>query len=238
MRDSGPVLVVGGTRGTGLLAVRLLRERGVQVRVVARNPSGLGTRTGAGVEIVHGDVTVVETLVPAVHGMTGIIYTAGVRSGYVANEERVKRTDFEGVVHTLAAARDAGSVRRLVYMTSIGGVSPSLPATLLNTFKGNVLKWRRRAEDAIRASGIAYSVVRAGFLLNARGGLRAVRVSQGNLPLALRYRIARADVAEILVETLFCERASHATFEATWGPGPRSDIVAILNQLRPDPATA
>ena len=38
------VLVIGGTRGAGLLIARLLHQRGYQVRVLARNPAG--SRTG------------------------------------------------------------------------------------------------------------------------------------------------------------------------------------------------
>ncbi|HUF25528.1 MAG TPA: NAD(P)H-binding protein [Gemmatimonadaceae bacterium] len=232
-----PVLVVGGTRGTGLLAVRLLEGRGVAVRVLARNPIAVAARTRRDMDIVRGDVTEPDTLVPAVRGASAVIYTAGTRSGHLAGEERIRSTDFEGVVHTLAAACESGSVRRLIYMTSIGGVVPSLPATLLNVLKGNVLTWRRRAEAAIRASGLDYTIVRAGFLSNARGGRRAIQVSQGDLPLALRYRIARADVAEVFVEALHHEHASRATFEAVWGKGPRVvTIGATLSRLRPDAA--
>jgi len=237
--DAMLVLVVGGTRGTGLLAVHLLQQQGYGVRVLARDPRGVKAHTGPSIEIVQGDVTKAETLVPAVQGVRAILYTAGVRSGHWAGEDRIKHTDFEGVTHTLSAARTAGSVERFVYMTSIGGVAPSFSATLLNLVKRNVLKWRRRAEDAIRVSGMNYSVVRAGFLVNAPGGGRSVQISQGDLPLGPRYRIARADVAEVLVEALYHGGASHATFEVVWGDGPRRQGVAeMLSRLRPDSTTA
>ncbi len=233
------VLVVGGTRGTGLLAVHLLEQQGREVRVLARDPRRVRARTGPSMEIVQGDVTKPDTLVKALQGVRAVVYTAGVRSGHWAGEDRIKHTDFEGITHTVSAARAAGSVERFVYMTSIGGVAPSLSATLLNLAKGNVLRWRRRAEDAIRASGMNYTVVRAGFLVNAPGGRRAVQISQGNLPLMPRYRIARADVAEVLVESLHHDGASRATFEVVWGDGPRRHGVAeLLSRLRPDSTTA
>src|SRR5262245_43813216 len=233
------VLVVGGTRGTGLLAVHLLQQQGHGVRVLARDPRGVEAHTRPSLEIVQGDVTKPETLVPALQGVRAVLYTAGVRSGHWVGEDRIKRTDFAGVTHTLSAAGAAGSVERFVYMTSIGGVAPSLSATLLNLVKRNVLQWRRRAEDAIRASGMNYSIVRAGFLVNTPGGRRAVQISQGDLPLRPRYRIARADVAEVLVETLDHDGASHATFEVVWGDGPRRhEVAAMLSRLRPDPKAA
>ena len=233
------VLVVGGTRGTGLLAVHLLEQQGHDVRVLARDPRGLGAPRGPSLEVVQGDVTKPDTLVRALQGVRAVLYTAGVRSGQLAGEGRIRRVDFEGVTHTLSAARAAGSVERFVYMTSIGGVVPSLSATLLNLAKRNVLRWRRRAEEAIRASGMNYTVVRAGFLVNAPGGRRALQISQGNLQLQPRYRIARADVAAVLVETLHQDGASHATFEVIWGDGPRREGVAeMLRRLQPDPEMA
>src|SRR5262245_4238026 len=61
--DGGrPVLVIGGTRGTGLLIARLLAKRGDAVRVLARNPTRAKGVLPGGVDIVGGDVTNAETL--------------------------------------------------------------------------------------------------------------------------------------------------------------------------------
>jgi hypothetical protein len=81
-----------------------------------------------------------------------------------------------------------------------------------------------------------YSIVRAGFLTNARGGRRALEISQGDLRLVLRYRIARADVAEVLVEALHHDGPARTTFEVVWGKGPRRGRIGeMLVKLRPDP---
>jgi len=229
------VLVVGGTRGTGLLAARLLRDRQARVRVLARQPAAARVVLGANVDVVAGDLTNAATLPPALRDVHHVLFTAGIRSGRFATDARVKATDYLGVVNLLTASRDATLPGRFVYMTSIGGVTPSVPATLLNFVKGNVLAWRRRAEDAIRQSGVDYTIVRAGFLLNAASGRRAIDVSQGDLPLLLRYRIARADVAEACVAALQHPRASRATFEIVWGRGSPRDWHSLLGGLRPDP---
>src|SRR5207249_8035749 len=91
---------------------------------------------------------------------------------------------------------------RFLYMTSIGVGQSSLAATILNLLKRNSLLWRRRAEDEIRRSGLAYTIIRAGFLTNAQAGTRAIEVSQRDYPLAFKYTIARADVAEAVVQAL------------------------------------
>ena len=229
------ILLVGGTRGTGLLIAQLLPGMGHRVRALARNPVRAAARLGSAVEVIAGDVTKADTLPPAVRGATHIIFTAGVRSGRLARETLVKATEYQGVLNTLATARTARFGGRFLYMTSLGVTTPSLSAALLNFLKGNTLAWRRRAEAEIRASGLDYTIIRAGFLLNRPGGRRAVEVSQRALPLAPRYRIARADVAAAFVEALEHPRASRATFEVVWGRGhQREDWNALLGRLKPD----
>ena len=229
------ILLVGGTRGTGLLIAQLLQGKGHQVRVMARDPARAAARPGSALEVVVGDITKTDTLSPAVRGASHIIFTAGVRSGRLARETLVKATDYQGVLNVLAAARTAGFGGRFLYMTSIGVTTPSFSAALLNFLKGNTLAWRRRAEAEIRASGLDYTIIRAGFLLNRAGGQRAVEISQGSLPLAPRYRIARTDVAQAFVEALKHPRASRATFEVVWGRGPRrEDWGVLLDRLKPD----
>ncbi len=49
------VLVIGGTRGTGLLITRLLLRDGYRVRALARNDADAKRKLAAEVEIVVGD---------------------------------------------------------------------------------------------------------------------------------------------------------------------------------------
>ena len=233
---NAPVLVIGGTRSTGLHAVHVLQRRGITVRVLARKPDTASKRVGPGAEIVAGDLTKKDTLVSAVDGVSHIILTAGVRSGRFARESVVKATEYDGILNTIAAARLQGFGGRLVYMTSIGVTRRSVFSVALNIWKGNTLLWRRRAEDEIRASGLEYCIVRAAFLLNRPATQRAIRVSQHESPLTLHECIARADVAEVLVEALFHPNTSRATFQIKWDSGPRqqSSWSTLLNDVRPD----
>lgn len=228
------VLVIGGTRGTGLLIVHRLRHRGFQVRALARDPARAALALGSSVEVVAGDITKPETLPPAVQGATHIIFTAGIRSGRFAREPLVELTEFQGVLHTLAAARDAGFRGRFVYLNSIGVTTPSWAGTLLNRIKRNVLVWRCRVEDEIRASGLDYTIIRVGFLVNDPGERRAVQVSQTALPLLPRHRIARADVADAFAEAMRHPRASRTTFDLVWGNGHREEWDALFSRLKPD----
>ena len=166
-----------------------------------------------------------------------IIFTAGVHSGRIApRKPRSGQTDYQGVLNTLAAAREAELRGRFLYMNSIGVTTPSLAASLLNLLKRNTLVWRRRVEDE-HPSRVVWTTRSFAWASSptAPRGQRAVEVSQGSLPLAPRHRIARADVAEAFVAALPHPRASRATFEIVWGKGPRrADWGALLSRLQPD----
>ena len=233
------VLVIGGTRSTGLHAAHALQRGGSRVRVLARSPAAALERVGPHAEIVQGDVTRKETLVPAFAGASHLIFTAGVRSGRFAREPVVRATEYEGVLNTIEAARAHDFRGRFVYMTSIGVTRRSLFVIGLNIWKGNTILWRRRAEDAIRSSGFDYTIIRAAFLLNRPPNQRAICVRQVESALTVRECIARADLAEVLVAAVYHPDASRATFEVKWGRGPRqqSSWPDLLNGLRPDQPT-
>lgn len=237
MSAGNPIVVIGGSRGTGLLIARLLASRGEPVRVPARHPAAAFRRLGSNVQVVAADITKPDTLPSAVGGATAIVLTAGVPSGLLARQAFVRATDYEGVRNVIAAAQRTGFAGRLLYLNSCGVTRPSLAATLLNLIKGNTLRWRRLAEEAIRTSGLDYTIIRVGFLVNRPGGKRRLLVTQDALPLAPRYRIARADVAEVFVAALGTARASRTTFDVVWGPGAATTAVPeLLRHLEPDRA--
>jgi uncharacterized protein YbjT (DUF2867 family) len=241
MSEDQPVLVIGGTRGAGLLIARLLHRQGVPVRVLARDRTRAvtlfdrATLFDRTIKVVSGDITKVDTLPAAIDGARHIVFTAGCRSGYPVREPLVKATEYQGVINTLEAARRRGFAGRFLYMTSSGVTIPSLSAVCLNLWKGNTLIWRRRVEGEIRASGLDYTIIRTGILLNRADGQRVIEVTQRPLPLSLRYRISRADVAEVFLAALEHPRATRATFEVVWGPRGRPEALGgLLDLMEPD----
>jgi uncharacterized protein YbjT (DUF2867 family) len=153
-------------------------------------------------------------------------------------EPQVKAVEYEGVLNTLAAARQLGFAGRFLYMNSSGLTTPSFFATCLNLWKGNTLVWRRRVEEQIRASGLDYTIIRTGVLLNRPAGQHLINITQQPLPLSLPYRIARADVAELFVAARAHSRTIRATFEAVWGQrGQPTPWNTLLDKLQPDAVT-
>jgi uncharacterized protein YbjT (DUF2867 family) len=235
MLNDRPVLVIGATRGTGLLIARLLTQAGVPVRALARDSVRATEALGPAVEVVAGDITHPDSLPSAIENVRHIIFTAGRRSNRPAGEDSVRDTEYQGVVNTLRAARAVGFGGRFMYMTAIGGSTNSFAAAFLNLIKGNTLRWRERAEGEIRSAGVDYTIIRSGVLVDAPASEHVIELSQTRLPLSLRYRIARGDVAACFVAALDHPRASRATFEIVWGhrgrPEPWSQM---LGQLQPD----
>ena len=230
-----PVLVVGGTRGTGLVVAQLLAGEGRGVRVLARDPDRARGRLASPVHITPGDITKPGTLARAVEGVRHVVFTAGVHSGRPATETRIRTTEFDGVRNTLVAAQRAGFRGRFLYMTASGVTSRSFARFALNTYKGNTLVWRGRAEDEIRASGLDYTIVRAAVLVNGTAGRHSIVVRRDSPPLSFFQRIARADVAQGLVAAMDHPRASRATLDVAWGKGPLVDAwPALLDRLTPD----
>ena len=235
MSDTQPILVIGGTRGTGLLIAKLLQERSRAIRVLARDPDRARQVLPSNVEIVDGDLTKPETLPRAVIGARHIIFTAGCRSGYPASERSIRTTEYEGTLRTLDAADRAGFSGRFLYMTSSGVASHSWMSVCLNLYKGNTLQWRGRAEEAIRKLDVEYTIIRTGMLMSRINSGQAIHVTQTPLPLSIRYRIGRPDVAKVFVASLEEPSASRATFEIVWAPNnERGSWQAMLKNLQPD----
>lgn len=228
------VLVIGATQGTGSCVVQRLLRDAYAVRVLARDEGKAKARFGDSVEIVQGDVTRPDTLPPAVEGIHHLVLTAGVTKR-PAPESLVKATEYDGTLNVLAAARQAGLPGRFMYMGAIGTTRWSVSSFALNLIKGNTLKWRGRAEEEIRRSGLAYTIVHAGVLRSAPAGIHPVRIGQRPWRMSLLRRVGREDVAEVFVQALPRPRTRNTTFDAVWGSGPGpTDWDAAFAGLIPD----
>lgn len=143
------VLVVGGTGFVGRHLVHFLLAEGERVRILARRPWPTIPREA---EFVPGDVTDPSTLPPAMSGVRAVFYLATIPKE--KGTETFQRVNVEGTKNTLAAAKEAGA-RRFVYMSVLGaGPEPR--------FRYLYSKWQ--AEEAVRESGLDWTVVRASII--------------------------------------------------------------------------
>ena len=80
-----------------------------------------------------------------------------------------QQVDWLGQKAQIDAAKAAG-VKQVVVVGSMGVTQPE---NFLNTLgNGNILLWKRRAEQYLVESGVPYTIIHPGGLLDAKGGER------------------------------------------------------------------
>ncbi|MFO1324982.1 MAG: NAD(P)H-binding protein [Burkholderiales bacterium] len=185
------VLVIGGTRGTGRAVVAAAFAAGHTLTVMARNAAGFA-RSVTGVRLVVGDAADADDVDRAIAGQDAVVWTVGAR--------RLRRDVplfSRGTAHVLAAMRRHG-VRRLICVTghATGGRGP-LGTPL---FAAAVAVDKSRQEALVRDADVEWTIVRPAALRDgkATGLFQALTVA----PEGRAKRIARADVAEFIVENL------------------------------------
>jgi uncharacterized protein YbjT (DUF2867 family) len=115
-----------------------------------------------------------------------------------------KRVDFEGVANLVRAAQ-MQAVEHFVLISSIAVTHPEHP---LNRF-GKILDWKRKGEQALQQSGLHYTIIRPGGLIDKPGGSTLI-FSQGDQILGT---LSRADLAEICIQALSASLPCAVTFE-------------------------
>ncbi|MBS0210021.1 MAG: NAD-dependent epimerase/dehydratase family protein [Planctomycetes bacterium] len=111
------ILVTGATGLVGNNVVRLLAERGDQVRVLQRANSPTKPLAGLPVESVPGDITDAASVERAMAGVNGVVHAAGyVHVGWT-NLGLHRAINVEGTRNVASAARAAGV--RMVHVSSV-----------------------------------------------------------------------------------------------------------------------
>lgn len=201
-----PVLIVGGTRGTGLEIVKLLRARGQPVTVMARQSSHTTALEELGVPVLRADAldaAQVKTVIGAGR-FRAVISTLGAR--------RKEKTppDFEGNRNVIDATRAAG-IRRFLMISTIGaGSSAETPSLAAKLFFGDMMTLKTRAEEYVVASGLDYTVIRPGGLLDKEPSGKAVLSED---PETYSW-IARADLAQLVADALDDQKTIGKTYSA------------------------
>ncbi len=222
-------LVAGATGVLGQKLVSKLLLRSQHVRALVRDADKGRALLGENLEVVEGDVRRIDTVHDVMMNVHTVICAAGARTAEGTNTP--EQVDYEGVRNLVLAAQHA-AVKRFLLVSSLAVTRPEHP---LNRF-GHVLDWKRRGEDALRDSGIAYTIVRPGGLTDEPGGQKGILLGQGD---TISGRISRADLAEVCLRALDSDRTQNTTFEVVETDGlPPSDWDALFDALKPDAQAA
>jgi uncharacterized protein YbjT (DUF2867 family) len=207
-QESKLVLVAGATGGTGSEVVRELLDKGYRVRAFVRNADKARTTLGEDIEYAVGDVRERTTIDAALEGVGALISAIGAGRGDPDNGPEF--VDYGGV-RNMAEAAAAANLRQFVLVSSMGVTQED---HVLNKMFNNVLIWKFKGEEALRASGVPYTIVRPGGLINEAGGQKSVAFAQGDDETGA---IPRADVARVCVAALGSPDALNTTFEINSG---------------------
>ncbi len=222
----GAILVVGGTRGTGLAVVSELLDRGEKVTAMVRETSDTRALDALGVEQVVADAmnpdqvraaipegayaAVVSALatsprdMPARKNFLQTLLTGPVRM------DPDKRPDFVGNRNVIDAAKAAG-VKRFLLLTVIGAgnSADAVPLPARNA-TSDIAPVKEKAENYLRESGLDYTIIRPGWLGNVAATGTAILTED---PRSFSY-IAREDLAKLIVLALGDDRTVGRTYSA------------------------
>jgi uncharacterized protein YbjT (DUF2867 family) len=211
------VAIAGGHGKIARLLGALLVGQGHSVLGLIRNPAQEDDLHAIGVEPVLCDLEGGHDVAAAVAGVDAVVFAAGAGPG--SGAERKRTMDLGGAVALIEAAKQEG-VRRYVMVSSIGADAP--PAQGGEIF-GEYLRAKAAADEALRESGLAYTIVRPGSLTDdpPTGHVQVgVGLEHGE--------IARADVAAVLAAVLVAHNTIGESFDLLAGETPVAEAVAAL----------
>lgn len=205
------IVVTGATGNVGRLLVHALAEAGRRVTAVSRRTAPVDLPRGT--SHARADLTAPDTLQPALDGAEALFLHDGGAGGHGLDPRAI-----------IDVTRAAG-VRRVVLLSSQGVVTrPASPS------HGGVM---RAMEDAVRESGLAWTILRpGGFASNAYAWAASVRAERtvaapfGDIGIPV---IDPADIAEVAAIALCKDEHTGQIYELN-GPTavtPRQQAEAI-----------
>jgi uncharacterized protein YbjT (DUF2867 family) len=246
------VLVTGATGRTGSIVLQKICQQDNDWKAFgfARSEQKAQEVFGSTEGFYFGDIRDQTSLAPALENCeTLIIVTSATPQPKAPPKEGERpeliyppdatpeKIDYEGQVNQIDMAKQAG-INHIILMGSMGGTNENHPLNKIGN--GNILIWKRKAEQYLIDSGIDYTIIRAGGLLNEPGGKRKLLVGKNDTLLHRESpTIPREDVAELIVQALYLPEARNKALdvvseseEASQGE-VTSDFTALFAQTTP-----
>ncbi len=203
-------LVVGATGFLGSTICLDLAARGKPVTAMVRggdDEAKVGRLRAAGVELIEGDLKDPASLERACQGMSAVISTASASLSRQAGDD-ITSVDLDGQRSLIDAAKAAG-VAKFVYISFSSNMTTDGPVTAA----------KRVVEQHLIESGLDYTVLRCGFLMEIMvapivgfdyANAKAVVYGSGENALSL---LSMDDVAKMVAACLDSPDASNAVVE-------------------------
>jgi uncharacterized protein YbjT (DUF2867 family) len=197
--------VAGATGETGRRIVEQLVQRNIPVRALVRDRDKAKQILPEAAELVVGDVLQIDTIRAAIADSTVLLSATGAAPSF--DPTGPYKVDYEGSKNLVNVAKES-SIEQFVMVSSLCTSQLFHP---LNLF-WLILVWKKRAEEYLQQSGVPYTIVRPGGLLNEENSDSIVMSSADTL---FDGRIPRTKVAQVCIEALF-------------QPNSRNKIVEII----------
>jgi uncharacterized protein YbjT (DUF2867 family) len=195
------VLVIGGTGLLGGPVAHGLRAAGHRVRLLVRQPEKARALLGAHFAYVAGDVGDDDAVRTAVSGCAAVHISLGGAS----QPAEIDRVEHRGTARVAALAAAAGAQR----LTYVSGAFVEHPAAA----KSPTERAKQRAESAIEASGVPFTIFRPTYFMETLPrhirGRRALVL--GRQPHRLRM-LAAADFADLVCRAITSPTAAGHRF--------------------------
>src|SRR6266536_2706241 len=170
------VLVTGAAGFLGGHLVDMLLERGDEIRAMVRpGEDASHLRSLKGVEVVHGDLTDVESLKRAVQGVQHA-YNVAAKTGPWGPEDVYRSINVQGLADLVHAAMDAG-VQRIVHTSSITVYGHHLQGVITedhpyhaedNPYSRTKIAGEKLIANLVKDSGAPVVIVRPGWIYGPR----------------------------------------------------------------------
>jgi len=201
------ITIVGGHGKIAMFLHPLLKERGHEIRGIIRNPEQADDLREAGAEPVICDIEKEEEISDAVGKADAVVFAAGAGPG--SGADRKWSADRDGAIKLIEAAKK-NHIKRYVMISAMGLDKPR-GSEVFQVYQ----KAKSQADEALRNSGLDYTIIKPGRLTNEPG---TGKVSLA--PELERGEIAREDVASVLAEILETSETAGHTFNLVSGDTP------------------
>ncbi|GAB4382844.1 MAG: SDR family oxidoreductase [Elainellaceae cyanobacterium] len=199
------VFLAGASRGVGREIARLLAEKNA-VKALLRSPSAQPELEAMGLKVAIGDALDPDAVQAAMQAdpVWAVISTIG------GLPKEGERADYLGNKNLIDAAVKAG-VQKFILVSSLGAgnTKGAIPPQAYEALK-EVLAEKEKAEQDLIASGLTYTIIRPGGLVSEPATGNGILTTDPTIAGSIH----RADVATLVCQCLFSEKAKNQVLSA------------------------